>query len=75
MSAKKGFTDSDSNLSYGDDTVNLSKNSHSDDDNPIDDASTNGQNRTTLTLPLINHHAMKRRRMLEMGLDENEMES
>jgi len=44
-------------------------------DNPIDHASTTEQRRTTVTLPLLTHHAMKQRRMLEMGLDEDEMES
>jgi len=42
---------------------------------PINDASTTGQRRTTVTLPLLTHHAMKQRRMLEMGLNEDEMES
>jgi len=43
--------------------------------NPIDDASITGQRRNTVTLPLLTHHAMKQRRMLEMGLNEDEMES
>jgi len=49
--------------------TSISSNKH-----PGDDSSTSDQSRI-LTLPLLTHHALKRRRMLEMGLDKYSMES